>query len=141
MKNFLFESDVLSLEEQKELLKERRDILSMATYSGNKSIHFIVQIKDYPETIEEYHYVWKLLKDKYFPNADTQCNDCIRLLRTPNGVRGDTDKRQLLLFNSLRPLYNVIQTYRNMSLEYRKTITIRRNVFYRANIPKGGGMK
>jgi hypothetical protein len=134
MKNFLFESDTLSLEEQKELLKQRKDIISMATYSGNKSIHFIIQVIDIPETIEQYHYVWKLLKDKYFPNADTQCNDCIRLSRTPTSVRTDTNKRQLLLFNTLqplniqwRPLYNTIQSYKYMSIEYRKTIPIRRN--------------
>jgi hypothetical protein len=134
MKNFLFESDTLSLEEQKELLKERLSIMSMATYSGNKSIHFIIQIKDPPETIDQYHYVWRLLKDKYFPDADTQCNDCIRLTRTPNSVRYDTNKRQLLLFNALqpldiqwRPLYNTIQSYKDMSTEYRKTIPIRRN--------------
>jgi hypothetical protein len=134
MKNFLFESDTLSLEEQKQLLKERLDIISMATYSGNKSIHFIIQVIDIPETIDQYHYVWKLLKDKYFPNADTQCNDCIRLTRTPNSVRIDTNKRQILLFNALqpfniqwRPLYNTIQMYKDMSIEYRKTIPIRRN--------------
>jgi hypothetical protein len=134
MKNFLFESDTLSVEEQKQLLKERLAIISMATYSGNKSIHFIIQIKNPPETIGQYHYVWRLLKDKYFPNADTQCNDCIRLTRTPNSVRTGTNKRQLLLFNALqpldiqwRPLYNTIQSYKDMSKEYRKTIPVRRN--------------
>jgi hypothetical protein len=134
MKNFLFESDTLSMEKQKELLKERKDIISMATYSGNKSIHFVIQIEDPPETIEQYHYVWRLLKDKYFPYADTQCNDSIRLTRTPNSVRNDTNKRQLLLFNTLqplniqwKPLYNTIQMYKDMSIEYRKTIPIRRN--------------
>jgi hypothetical protein len=134
MKNFLFESDTLLVEEQKQLLKERLGILSMATYSGNKSIHFIIQIKDPPETIDQYHYIWKLLKDKYFSNADTQCNDCIRLTRTPNSVRYDTNKRQLLLFNTLqplniqwKPLYNTIHSYKDMSREYRKTIPIRRN--------------
>jgi hypothetical protein len=134
MKNFLFESDTLSLEEQKQLLKERKDIISMATYSGNKSIHFIIQVIDPPETIEQYHYVWKLLKDKYFQNADSQCNDCMRLSRTPNSIRSDTNKKQFLLFNKLqpldiqwKPLYNTIQMYKDMSLEYRKAIPIRRN--------------
>jgi hypothetical protein len=152
MKNFLFESDTLSVAEQKVLLKERLDIISMATYSGNKSIHFIIQVKDPPETIEQYHYVWKLLKDKYFQNADTQCNDCIRLTRTPNSIRTDTNKTQFLLFNKLQPLdiqwrglYETIQKYKSLSYEYRKTIPITRNenLTYEAecilngNYPKG----
>jgi hypothetical protein len=52
MKNFLFESDTLSLPDQKKLLKENIDIISMATYSGNKSIHFIIQISDCPAHAE-----------------------------------------------------------------------------------------
>jgi hypothetical protein len=133
MKNFLFESDILPLESQKELFKKYKDIISLATYSGNKSIHFIIQVRDAPDTIEEYRYVWKLLKDKYFPYADTQCNDCLRLSRTPDAVRGN-NKKQVLLWNTLqpielhwKPLYNRIGGIKNMSSEYRRTIPILRN--------------
>ncbi|GHV79951.1 hypothetical protein AGMMS49944_17420 [Spirochaetia bacterium] len=134
MKNFLFESDTLTLEEQKALLKDRLDIISMATYSGNKSIHLIIQVMDYPKTIEEYHYLWKLLKDTYFPYADNQCKDCLRLSRTPNAIRNDTNKKQVLIWNTLqplniiwKPLYNKIQEMKNIALTYRKTTPIVRN--------------
>jgi hypothetical protein len=134
MKNFLFESDSLSLEDQKLLLKDRLDIISMATFSGNKSIHFILQIIDCPKTIDEYHYVWKLLKDTYFPYADNQCKDCLRLSRTPNAIRQDNNKTQILLWNKLqplniiwRPLYNRIQEMESIALSYRQSIPIRRN--------------
>jgi hypothetical protein len=134
MKNFLFESDTLSLPDQKKLVKENISIISMATYSGNKSIHFIIQISDIPKNIQEYHYVWKLLKDTYFQNADTQCNDVIRFSRTPNAMRNDTNKKQILLWNTLqplnfvwRPLYNRLQEMKEMSMAYRKTIPITRN--------------
>jgi hypothetical protein len=134
MKNFLFEFDTLPLDEQKTLLKKRRDIISMAVYSGNKSIHFILQVVDTPETREQYHYVWELLANKYFPLADKQCKDVLRLSRTPNSARSDTGKRQILILNELqplslnwRPLYQKIKELKDMSASYRRTITIRRN--------------
>jgi hypothetical protein len=133
LKNFLFESDTLPLEQQKELFKMRKDIISMATFSGNKSIHFIIQIKDAPNTIEEYRYVWKLLKDKYFPNADNQCNDALRLSRTPNAIR-DNNQKQILLWNELqpiqlnwKPLYNRKKELKDMSNNYRRKTPITRN--------------
>jgi len=133
MKNFLFESDTLPIEEQKLLFKKYKDIISMATFSGNKSIHFIIQVIDAPETIDEYHYVWNLLKDKYFQHADKQCNDCMRLSRTPNAKR-DNNIKQILICNELklielnwRPLYNKINEVKIMSMEYRRSIPIVRN--------------
>jgi hypothetical protein len=133
MKNFLFESDTMSIDQQKQMLKERIDVVSMATYSGNKSIHFIVQVEDAPETIPEYHYVWGLLKDKYFPCADTQCKDCIRLSRTPNAIR-DNKKQQVLIINELkpltlnwRPLYERIEGYRRLAFNWGKERPIQRN--------------
>jgi hypothetical protein len=146
MKNFLFESDTLPIDKQKALLKKNKDIISMATYSGNKSIHFIIQIKDIPETIDEYRYVWKLLKDKYFQSADTQCNDCLRLSRTPEAVR-ENNKKQVLIWNTLqpidlqwKPLYRKINEIRNMSMEYRKSIPIARteNLTYEAECVLNG---
>lgn len=133
MKNFLFESDSLTLEEQKPLVKKYKDIISMATFSGNKSIHFIIQVLDTPDTLDEYHYVWELLKNKYFPYADRACNDCIRLSRTPEALR-DNNKKQVLIWNTLqplelnwKPLYLKQKEIKNMSNEYRKTIPITRN--------------
>jgi hypothetical protein len=104
----------------------------MAVYSGNKSIHFIIQITDCPNTIPEYHYVWKLLKDTYFQCADIQCKDCLRLSRTPNAVR-DNNKKQVMIWNTLqplnlvwRPLYNTIQTLNSIASNYRKRMPIRK---------------
>jgi hypothetical protein len=131
LKNFLFESDTLSLEEQKALFKKHKDIISMATFSGNKSIHFIIQVEDEPETKEEYRYVWKLLQKKYFPYADKQCNDCLRLSRTPNAIRETNNRKQVLIWNTLqpiklnwKPLYNRIQELHNIAMSYRRMIPI-----------------
>jgi hypothetical protein len=133
MKNFLFEIDTLPLEEQEKLVKKYKNIISMATLSGNKSIHFIIHLKDEPSTLEEYHYVWEQLRKTYFPCADKQCKDCLRLSRTPNALR-DNGKKQILLWNTLqpielkwKPLYKRIQAIENMAREYRKTIPIVRN--------------
>jgi len=73
MRNFLFEFDAIPLETQKAVFKRHKDIVSMATYSGGKSIHMIIQVADYPTDKDGYRYVWKLLRDKYFPLADRQC--------------------------------------------------------------------
>jgi len=133
MKNFLFEFDTLPIEDQKLVFKRNKDIISMATFSGNKSIHFIIQVLDIPETNEEYHYLWNLLKDKYFPLADIQCNNCINLSRTPEAIR-DNKVKQFLIWNELqpielkwRPLYERINEMKKMSMEYRKSIPIARN--------------
>jgi len=135
MKNFLFESDTMPIEDQKQLLKKNKGVISMATFSGNKSIHFIIQVLDMPTTIDEYHYVWNELRNKYFPHADAQCNDCIRLSRTPGAVR-DNGKKQVLILNTLqpielnwRPLFNKINELKIMSMDYRKTIPITRKEF------------
>jgi len=151
MKNFLFEFDSIPLENQKTLFKEYKDIISMATYSGNKSIHFIIQIEDIPNTNDEYKYIWNMIKDRYFPLADKQCNDTTRLSRTPNAER-ENGMKQLLIWNTLQPLdikwrgiYNISNEIKIMSNEYRKTIPITRNktLTYEAecvlngNYPKG----
>ena len=73
MRNFLFEFDTIPLDTQKSIFKRHKDIVSMATYSGGKSIHIIIQVADYPTDKDGYRYVWKLLRDKYFPLADRQC--------------------------------------------------------------------
>jgi len=133
MKNFLFEFDTIPIDEQKKLFKKSKDIISMATYSGNKSIHFIIQVADIPTTLNEYRYLWNLLKDKYFPMADKQCNDCVRLSRTPEAVR-DNGVKQILIWNTLqpleikwKPLYNRILEMKDTAREYRKSIPITRN--------------
>jgi len=132
MRNFLYEFDTIPLETQKAVFQRHRDMVSMATYSGGKSIHMIIQVADTPETKDEYRYVWKLLRDKYFPLADRQCNDRLRLSRTPNANR-DNGKKQVLIWNRLqpldikwRPLYKSVNAIMGMGREYRKATSITR---------------
>ena len=132
MRNFLYEFDTLPLETQKNIFKRHRDIVSMATYSGGKSIHMIIQVADHPTDRDEYRYVWKLLRDRYFPSADGQCNDCLRLSRTPNAVR-DNGRKQILICNVLnplelkwKPLYDRIRAMAGMKTEYRQAVPITR---------------
>jgi len=132
MRNFLYEFDAIPLETQKKIFKRHRDIVSMATYSGGKSIHMIIQVLDFPTDKDQYRYVWKLLRDKYFPLADRQCNDCLRLSRTPDAKR-DNGKRQVLICNDLKPielkwkpLYDRIDAMARMKTEYRKAMPITR---------------
>jgi hypothetical protein len=133
MKNFLFEFDSIPLDTQKKLLKKNIGIVSMAVFSGSKSIHFIIQVKDIPDNDNEYRYLWNLMNEKYFmKQADTQCNDYTRLSRSPNAVR-DNGVRQMLILNELkpidlkwRPLYNRINELDLMKKDYRNSMPINR---------------
>jgi hypothetical protein len=102
--NFLFEMDDTDLDVQRKLAEEyiNSGIINRAVFSGNKSIHMRISLKNPPNNKEEYHYVWKLLKETYFKDyqVDIQNKNPSRLTRTPDVLRHDTNKLQELLFSN-----------------------------------------
>lgn len=99
-RNFVFEFDNISLQEQKQLVKENKDIINRVVFSGSKSLHCRVTINYNPQSNEEYKYVWHYINNTYFSGlADRACANCSRLTRTPNGVR-DNGVIQKLLFKN-----------------------------------------
>ena len=101
MRNFCFEIDDLSLQEQIDLIKENKDVINRAVFSGNKSIHCRITINYNPKSKEEYKFIFKYLNEKYFKGVvDTSCSNPSRLTRRPNGVRSDSKKIQKLLFKN-----------------------------------------
>ena len=101
-RNFVFECDEISLDEQKDLVRTlvHDNVINRAVYSGGKSIHCRITINYEPESREEYKYIFAYLNDKYFGNnADKACSNPSRLTRKPNGMRSN-GKKQLLIYKS-----------------------------------------
>lgn len=100
MRNFVFEGDQLSLQEQKELIKENKDVINRVVFSGSKSLHARITINYEPESKQEYKWIHNYLNNKYFKGtSDKACSNPSRLTRRPNGIR-DNGKIQSLLFKS-----------------------------------------
>lgn len=96
---YVFESDTLSLDEQREMFEPVKDKALSITYSGSKSIHCLVPIPEDEQLLvkKDFKKAWsiaakKLFGDKaqYLDKADASIG---RLSRLPNGVR-DNGKRQ-----------------------------------------------
>lgn len=100
MRNFIFEGDELSLQEQKQLILENKDVINRVVFSGSKSLHARITINFEPESKQEYKWIHNYLNNKYFNGtADKACANSSRLTRKPNGVR-DNGKIQTLLFKN-----------------------------------------
>ena len=99
MRNFLFECDDSSLEEQQNKIRflAAKNIINRVVFSGNKSYHCRITINEEPESIEHYKWLWNKLNDKYFSiAADKACSNPARLTRKPNGIRTLKDGKQVI---------------------------------------------
>jgi len=98
-RNLMFEIDNIAVEDQARLIKQSGLPFSTATFSGGKSIHWIISLTQPLEDRVEYTAVWKacyaaLLKCDI--EADTATKDPARLSRCPGVIR-DNGKEQKLL--------------------------------------------
>lgn len=104
-----FESDEMTIEEQEANIKS--NAWSAKTFSGNKSLHVLVQIPDEVsvkldkidscDKYSVYHRLYRLVADALFFSADKldmQCKSWLRKFRTPDGIR-DTGAEQTAMFN------------------------------------------
>jgi len=96
-RNFLFENDNISLQEQNDLIKASGLPYSAAVYSGNKSIHFLVSLETPLENRAMYDFVWRwifnilckdLPEEKQF---DKKTKNPSRFSRTPGGTNVKVD--------------------------------------------------
>ena len=97
LRNFLFEIDEISLEEQLVHMKNKGMPCTALTYSGNKSFHFIISLKDPIEIKSDYDYLANWIHN-IIEIADKATKNPSRLSRLPNTKRKDTGKTQRLLF-------------------------------------------
>lgn len=97
-RNFLVEMDKISIEEQKEYVKQINLPYSTAVYSGGKSIHYIISLsvaltdrKDYERLARR---LYKAIGKDIVDNANKNPS---RLSRFPNAIRKEKNKVQKLL--------------------------------------------
>lgn len=96
-RNFLLESDTLSLRAQKALLEDRMRVpFATKTFSGSKSYHYIIALEE-PVAADKYAEYWQFLKYLLAGKVDSSCSNPSRLSRTPGVVRTSTGKKQRLL--------------------------------------------
>ena len=112
-RNLLFEIDNISVQEQAAKIKESGLPFSTATFSGSKSIHWIISLIEEVEDREEYTALWKAIHAtllKYNIEADTATKDPARFSRCPGKIR-DNGKEQKLLKVSTRVSRERIQDW------------------------------
>lgn len=96
-RNFLFEIDEISLEEQLIHMKNKGMPCTSLAYSGNKSFHFIISLNEPVEDKEHYDFIANWIHN-IIEIADKATKNPARLSRLPNAKREDTGKVQRLLF-------------------------------------------
>lgn len=95
-RSFLFELDDLSLKDQYTLIKDRGTPYSVCTFSGSKSLHFVLTLEeDLPNiSVYRFYYEWLL---KTIPEADQSTKNPSRGMRFPGVMRPETGKMQKLV--------------------------------------------
>ncbi len=95
-RNFLLELDEGSLEEQYKLVTDRLPV-SAITFSGAKSLHFLISLDTpLPDAAAYKLTAARLLK--LVPEADPSCRNASRLTRLPGARRPDTGVEQKLMY-------------------------------------------
>lgn len=107
---FVYESDTLSLNEQKDLInKANTNHIYTSTFSGSKSIHYLVPIEQSQanEIKKDFKYYWNKAGEIVFnkdimKSMDSNCASIGRLSRNPNAYRkiGNAKVKQELLYKN-----------------------------------------
>ena len=111
-RNFMFEIDndesgnPVPLEKQKEIITEAQLPWSTCTYSGGKSLHWIVSLQEPVGDVIEYRMWWKMMVTILNKTAkrlgydlvfDANVKDPSRFSRAANAIREDKNKKQNLV--------------------------------------------
>lgn len=106
---FVYESDELTVEEQKEIAEKLLNssngkYVRSVTDSGNKSLHILVKINNGRALTDDFKLWWKRCADILFgkdtaEKMDKACASVGRLTRFPNGTRDNGKKQQCLYYN------------------------------------------
>lgn len=95
-RNFLIEIDDMPLDKQIPYVKGLLPVSSVV-YSGKKSYHFIISLREPCEDYNEYMQISEALH-KHLPKSDSATKNPSRLSRLPNVMRPDTGKSQNLVY-------------------------------------------
>lgn len=97
-RNILIEFDFISsVEKQIKYVEKLEMPYTMATFSGGKSVHFIISLKESLPDEDAYKKLVQLVYAACDGEADSSCRNAARLSRTPWVMRGDTGNKQDLL--------------------------------------------
>lgn len=106
---FVYESDELTVEEQREIAEKLLNssngkYVRSVTDSGNKSLHILVKINNGRALACDFKLWWKRCADILFgkdtaEKMDKACASVGRLTRFPNGIRDNGNKQQCLYYN------------------------------------------
>ncbi len=106
-RNILIEMDSIPVEDQKEFIEKIRMPFTTATYSGGKSVHYIISLETPIESEKAYR---KLVERIHMACGgktvvDVACKNPSRFSRFPNALRHDKDnkKQDLLIVNERVP--------------------------------------
>ncbi len=141
-RSFLIECDKGSLDEQREYIDRLQIPYCMATYSGSKSIHFVVSLQN-DVTSEE----WVAAAERLavlIKGADRKAlTDRVRFSRMPSHIRKDKGREQSLVFLDInrRPTLedlNKMLDYRGANVPTYKRILGPRKIYSRTD---DGGIK
>ena len=143
-KRFLYEIDGMTLENQKELLEPllKNRVIQRVVYSGNKSLHCVIEVEDEPDASENdemYKWLWRAMAWKYFKDGrfrdvslpmkidntflevvDNRCGHPSRTTRSPFAIRKDEGtgfrpvEQKLLYFEDVRLDSGWRKVYRQM---------------------------
>ena len=100
--HFVFESDDLTMDQQKSILEMSKEIIALAVFSGGKSIHMHVITRQTFTSVQEYKAVYKIIADRLYSNEfankyDPACCDPARWTRMPNSINSQTKNKQEVL--------------------------------------------
>ena len=106
---FVYESDELGIEEQKEIAEKllnssNSKYVRCVTDSGNKSLHILVKVRNGKALTDDFKFWWRRCADFLFgrdiaEKMDKACASVGRLTRFPNGTRDNGKKQQCLYYN------------------------------------------
>lgn len=135
----LFERDDLPYDEQLDWMYAAKPIICRAIFTGNKSIHCIVDVGRNILSEDVYRAVWNEINTRYFGGASDPgtCSSHV-YTRIPGRINSRTGKEQKLLYESnavYEPLFEVksttpqykrikmgklatIKSYQNLKLQY-----------------------
>ena len=95
-RNFLFECDYLTREEQEEMIEKIKQFTYRIVWSGHRSYHIVVRISD-PVPSTKYKRVWEYLRSKLrLTGADEMCSLPNKYTRVPDQINPKTGEMQTL---------------------------------------------
>ena len=99
-RNLLFEIDDADWSTDRQLefvLKEKVCPVTAATYSGGKSVHFIISLSEPCKDRSEYRALWQRIWKALDGRPDKSTSNPSRFSRTPGAIRVGTEREQRLL--------------------------------------------